>query len=75
MVHILEGLKVKPAVKVHGGNDVFKLESGNDALNSSDVLLFRVRGTGTCFTAGGDSEEEPVVAFGATPQRGSGCET
>jgi hypothetical protein len=34
-----DGLKVEPAVKIHGGNDV--LESGNDALNSSNVLLLK----------------------------------
>ena len=37
-----DGLKVKPAVKIHGGNDV--LESGDDALNSSDVLLLKSKG-------------------------------
>ena len=37
-----DGLKVEPAVKVHGGNDV--LEGGNDTLNSSDVLLFKSKG-------------------------------
>ena len=36
------GLKVKPPVKVHGGDDV--LESGNDTLNSSAVLLFKSKG-------------------------------
>jgi hypothetical protein len=34
--------KVEPAVEIHGGVDV--LESGNDTLDSSDVLLFRGRG-------------------------------
>jgi hypothetical protein len=34
-----DGLKVKPAVKVHGDDDV--LESRTDTLNSSDVLLFK----------------------------------
>jgi len=37
-----DGLKVEPAVKIHGGNDV--LEGGNDALNSSNVLLFKSKG-------------------------------
>jgi hypothetical protein len=49
------GLKVDPAVKVHGGNDV--LEGGNDTINSSDVLS-RVRGTGVdgiCVMGGSSS--------------------
>lgn len=37
-----DGLKVKPAVKIHGGNNV--LESGNDALNGSDMLLLKSKG-------------------------------
>jgi hypothetical protein len=37
----VDGPKVKPAVKVHGSNDVS--ESGNDTLNSGDVLLFKRR--------------------------------
>ena len=36
-----DGLKVQP-VKAHGGNNV--LESGNDALNSSDMFLFKSKG-------------------------------
>ena len=35
-------LKVKPAVKIHRGNNV--LESGNNALNSRNVLLFKSKG-------------------------------
>ena len=35
-------LKVKPAVKIHLGNNV--LGSGNNALNSYDVLLFKSEG-------------------------------
>ena len=35
-------LKVKPAVKIHHGNNV--LESGNNALNSHNVLLFKSKG-------------------------------
>ena len=46
------GLKVKPAVKVHGGNDV--LESGNDTLNSSDRW-----NPGICVVGG---EERPAAA-------------
>jgi hypothetical protein len=33
--------KVKPAVKIHGGANLNVLESGNDALYGSDVLLFK----------------------------------
>lgn len=39
-----DGLKVEPAVKVHGSNDI--LESGNDTLHGSDVLLFQSKGNG-----------------------------
>ena len=37
-----DGLKVKPAVKIHSGDDV--LESENDALNSSNMLLLKSKG-------------------------------
>jgi hypothetical protein len=37
-----DGLKVKPAVKIHGSNNV--LESGYDTLNSGDMLLFKSKG-------------------------------
>ena len=47
-------LKVKPSVKVLGGNDV--LESGNDTLNSSD------RWNPAICVVGG--EERPAAAFG-----------
>ena len=48
------GLKVKPAVKLHGGNDV--LESGNVTLNTSDRW-----NPGICVVGG---EERPAAAFG-----------
>ena len=35
-------LKVKPAVKIHHGNNI--LESGNNAPNSHNVLLFKSKG-------------------------------
>ena len=37
-----DGLKVKPAVEIHGSNNV--LESGHDTLNSGDMLLFKSKG-------------------------------
>jgi hypothetical protein len=57
------GLKVKPVVKVHGSNDV--LESGNDTLNSGDVLLFKSKGNRRRWNLRRAVEgEELVVAFG-----------
>jgi hypothetical protein len=38
------GLKVKPAVEIHGGDDVS--ESGNDTPNGCDELLVRGLGAG-----------------------------
>jgi hypothetical protein len=40
-----DGLEVKPAVEIHGGDDVS--ESGNNTFtgNSSDVLLFKGKGS------------------------------
>jgi hypothetical protein len=37
-----DGLKVKPAVKIHGGDNV--LESGNNSLYSSNMLLLKSKG-------------------------------
>ena len=41
-----DGLKVKPAVEIHGGNDVLKGGNDTNTLNSSDMLLFKSKGNG-----------------------------
>lgn len=58
-------LKVKPAAKVHGGND--DLKSGNDTLNNCDVLL---RGSGVDGTCVVGATACSSGTFGRQPQTG-----